>query len=176
MHPEIAVLVHAWARSKGVGLKTALKRCLETRKQRSNASRSYAHTVADHDNDTLRIPSTTTTTTTMTTTMSTATTRHTQQNQDRVEMLCYHLTGEFGLRGEANTHTHTHSQPHEHAQTCSGSITMWGCPEVPTDTHTHTYTCAQGTAPLQPGECAFNTPSVYVYDVLGSGAWEESDR
>jgi hypothetical protein len=54
--------------------------------------------------------------------------RHFVKKCDRVEMLRYFLTGEFGLDGEAP---------------CSGSVTMWDCPE--------------GTPPLQRDECVFNT-------------------
>ena len=67
--------------------------------------------------------------------------RYFQHKCDRVEMLRYHLTGEFGLSGEPP---------------CSGSITMWDCPER--------------TPPLQRGECVFNTIS--VQDVLESDAWD----
>lgn len=60
---------------------------------------------------------------------------------DRVDMIRYYLTGEFGLQGEA---------------ACSGSITMWDCPE--------------GTPPLQSGECVLNTMS--AHDVIGSKFWD----
>jgi hypothetical protein len=57
--------------------------------------------------------------------------RYFQRKCDWVEMLRYHLTGEFGLAGEPP---------------CSGSIAMWDCPER--------------TPPLQRNECVFNTISV----------------
>ena len=64
-----------------------------------------------------------------------------RQKRDRVAMLRYYFTGEFGLAGEAG---------------CSGSITMFDCP--------------QGTCPLQSGECVFNTMT--VHDVVGSKFWD----
>lgn len=59
---------------------------------------------------------------------------------DRNEMIRYHLTGEVGLCGGIP---------------CSGSITMWDCPE--------------GTPPLQQNACLFNTMS--IQDVLESNNW-----
>jgi hypothetical protein len=59
---------------------------------------------------------------------------------DRNEMIRYHLTGEVGLCGGIP---------------CSGSVTMWDCPE--------------GMPPLQRNECIFNTMS--IKDVLESNNW-----
>ena len=54
-----------------------------------------------------------------------------KREHDRVEMIRYYLTGEFGLSGGAG---------------CSGSITMWDNPN--------------GAPPLQRDECVFNTTTV----------------
>jgi len=54
-----------------------------------------------------------------------------QKKCDRVQMLRYYLTGEFGLFD---------------GSPCSGSIVMWDCPDH--------------TPPLQRGECVFNTMPV----------------